>query len=261
MIIKLFRLFHLTLVHNPLTRRYQRRFTRLTKRILACPEAYGDLFAIAKIAKPAAVLDIGAFVGDTVVRFLDELRLPIYCFEPTQRSFEILSKRFKNEPKVNLFNCALADREGEMAFHSNQNLQTNSLLENDQGNIQSFPDYTRHVSLSHIVSMTLDKWADKYAPDGSLLVKADVQGAEMRLLGGGHRTFKDRVVAFYTEVQLAAMYKEQATFDSLHKRLQELGFCLLNLYPCGHDSIGRAFQTDGLWVKETFLQQHPRLSA
>jgi len=258
--MELFRLIHSALVRNHITRRHQRRFTRFIKRSFNCPDAYGDMLTIAKMAKPTAILDIGSFVGDTVVRFLDEFGLPVFGFEPTPSSFELLRQRFKNEARVKLFNCALANHEGEVSFYSNQNSQTNSLLENDEGNIQSFPVFTRHCNVLRINTKVLDKWADEHIPEGLLLIKADVQGAEERILDGGTQTFKNRVVALFTEVQLAPMYKEQATFASLHERLQDLGFCLYNLYPCFHDSIGKAVQTDGLWVKEMFLQQHSTLS-
>jgi hypothetical protein len=74
------------------------------------------------------------------------------------------------------------------------------------------------------------------------------------LLDGGRQAFRDRVVAFYSEAQIAPMYEHQIAFGELHARLaSEFGFCLRNVYPCFHDEAGRATQVDALWVKESLL--------
>ena len=69
----MFRSLHALLVSTPVTRRSQRRLTRAVKRTCGVPDAYGDLFELARQHEPVAVLDIGAFHGTTVTRFLDEL--------------------------------------------------------------------------------------------------------------------------------------------------------------------------------------------
>lgn len=254
--MSLMRSLHMALVGNPVTRRYQRRLTRWMKRTVGCPDAYGDLFSIARVTNAKAVLDIGSYLGDTIVRFRDELDLPVYGFEPTPDTFLALSRRFAANTAVEIFNCALADRDGRLRLFCNKNAQTNSLLDNDTGNISAFPDETRHVGEHDVEVRTLDAWSDQHLPDGGLIVKADVQGAEGMLLDGGTCTFRERVIAFYSEAQLMEMYVGQTTFSSLHERLtSEFGFRLHNMYPCLQDALGRATQLDALWVKEDFLQE------
>lgn len=245
-----FRAVHDRLIRIPCWRRHQHRLSRYIKRIAGSPDAYGDLFAIARTNLPAAILDIGSYTGDTIVRFLDELGIPIYGFEPTRVSFLELERRLGKNPQVRLFNCALSNRDGDETLFCNQNPQTNSLLDNDMGNTISFPEDTRCVDTIQVKVQTLDAWASRHLPNGSLLIKADVQGAEDRLLDGGKATFRDRVMAFYAEAQICPMYKGQITFFELHERLtKEYGFCLHNVYPCLHDKHGKAVQLDALWIK------------
>jgi len=254
--MSIFRAVHDCLIRLPWWRRYQRRLSRRIKRAAGIPDAYGDLVSIAKKTSPAAILDIGSYTGETIVRFLDELKTPICGFEPTLGSFRELEKRFDGNPQVRLFNCALSNCTGEETLYCNENQQTNSLLDNDIGNISSFPNDTRHLHSLKVNVQTLDEWASAYLPSGDLIIKADVQGAEGRLLDGGGKTFRDRVTAFYAEAQICPMYKGQSTFHGLHERLAgEYGFCLHNIYPCLHDKYGKAVQVDALWIKESVLSR------
>jgi FkbM family methyltransferase len=254
--MSMLRAAHDRLIGIPWWRRHQRRLSRWVKRAAGSPDAYGDMFAIARAIRPAAILDIGSYIGDTIERFLDELSIPIYGFEPTPDSFLKLERRFGGNPQVRVFNCALANREGEESLFCNENPQTNSLLDNDAGNVRSFFDETKHVGATRVKVRTLDAWASGNLPSGGLLVKADVQGAEGRLLDGGDATFRNRVMAFYAEAQLCPMYKCQTAFFELNERLtKDYGFCLHNVYPCLHDKYGRAVQIDALWIKESVLLQ------
>ena len=245
---------HSRLVHSPLTRRYQYRALRRLRRLARCPDAYSDLYELAQTTRPAAILDVGSFVGETIARFLDELRVPIYGFEPTPASFRKLQERYADRPLVRVFDVALCDREGTVDFFSNAGAQTNSLLDNDVGNERSWKEFAEHVGKLTVRATTLDAWAAEHLPAGRLIVKADVQGAEGLLLDGGRKTFAERVIAFYTEVQLDAMYTGQCGFGELHRRItDEFSFSLRNVYPCMHDGRGRAVQLDALWVNERLL--------
>jgi FkbM family methyltransferase len=244
---------HGFLTNNQLTRKYQRRLTRLLKSKMGCPDAYGDMFRLAATYKPVAVLDIGSFIGNTIVRFTDELNIPVCGFEPTPDTFDKLSSRFNDNKQVRLFNLALSDKSGQQRFFCNENMQTNSLLDNDEGNKNSFSDATKHTGDVEIETETLDNWLDKNIPAGSVIIKSDVQGAEGMLVTGGENTFRNRVIAFYSETQLYPMYKNQASFSELDMKMRELGFVIHNIYPCMHDKNGRAIQTDVLWINSKYL--------
>ena len=55
-----------------------------------------------------------------------------------------------------------------------------------------------HLAEVQVQAITLDDWAEKFEPQGMLLLKADIQGAERLLVMGGKKTFAQRVAAFYT---------------------------------------------------------------
>jgi len=110
--------------------------------------------------------------------------------------------------------------------------------------------------LSHVQvqAMTLDDWAAKFEPNGMLLIKADIQGAERLLVAGGKQTFAQRVAAFYTEICILPQYENQTSLCELNETMvEELGFALFDIYPCTKDELGRAAFTDVMWVKPAAL--------
>lgn len=251
-----------SLMHYGPARRFLRRQSRRVKSTLGYPDAYGDLLAWMADTDPAAVLDIGAFEGDTVERIVDETSVPVHAFEPTPDSYRRLSERFASHPQVTVHPLALARVSGGALLYLNANRQTNSLLDNVDNldtEHRSFARDLEHVGQVTVRTMALDDWVERFLPTGDLVVKADVQGAEADVIAGGQSVFRERVTAFYSEAQLVPMYAGQADFGAIHRTLtEELGFVLMNLYPCLHDEWGRATQTDALWVRESRLLALPR---
>jgi FkbM family methyltransferase len=247
---------HSALTANELTRGPQRRLARKVKAAFNVPDAYGEIVKICRLLPPAAILDVGSHRGGTIVRYLDELEsIPVHGFEPTPESFQYLQQRFCGSNQVTLHNVALSNESGVRDFFCNVNEQTNSLLDNDAEHQESFGEDSTHVRRIEVRTITLDGWAAKEVPEGRLVLKADVQGAEGLLIEGGRETIRERVIAFYSEVLLSRMYNGQADFGAVHECLTtELGFVLRDIYACVHDQSGQAAYADALWVKPEVLQ-------
>ena len=80
--------------------------------------------------KDMVILDVGSQVGLTVQHFLPHAK-KIYAIEPSKEHFKALkaNKTFNGWDKVELFNYALADKDGEMVLHINKDNRTcNSLI-------------------------------------------------------------------------------------------------------------------------------------
>jgi FkbM family methyltransferase len=242
------------LMANSVTRRLGRRIVGSVKSTINCPDAFIDLTSLIQRTSPDAVLDIGSHIGETIARILETNRIPIHGFEPTPATFDRLSKRFEGNSLISLHNIALSDKHGEATFHCNANEQTNSLLDNDQGNRELLAEHTRHINKQTIQTIRLDDWMAQHLPSAKVVIKCDVQGAEGLLLAGGMSTFREQVIGFYSEAQIASMYEGQMGFFDMHRILTtELGFALHNVYPCFHDKHGRALQTDAFWINEKYL--------
>ena len=237
-------------------RRWWRRAGRARNRLLGKPDAWADVLSVCRSTRPAAVLDVGAHVGRMVERFADELSdVPIHAFEPTPSSAEALRHRTSRFRNVTVHEMALTDRVGVLPFFLNRFDETNSLLENVQGPGSSQSGLAEHVGRIDVQAMTLDGWCAARVPDGDLVIKADMQGAEGRLIAGARQVFtQGRVAAFYSEVLFAPMYEGQANFCELHEALTTThGLALWQIYPLARDEQGRAAWGDALWLREDVL--------
>jgi len=215
------------------------------------PDGYYSMGQIYRKIKPAAILDIGAHHGYTVDKLLDYAPgAKIHAFEPTPDSAAELRRRMKRRPNVQVHEIALGDTTGIVSFHLNVGQQTNSLLDNMPLGQSPYDLVQQHLSQLRVQAMTLDDWAAKFEPNGMLLIKADVQGAERLLVAGGKKTFTQRVAAFYTEICILPQYENQTSLCELNETMvEELGFAIFDIYPCTKDELGRAVFTDVMWVK------------
>src|SRR5438094_4816369 len=249
------RLLHHILSRNRMTSRIQRRVVRRVKNLVNMPDGYFSMGQIYRKIKPAAILDIGAHHGYTVDKLSDYVPgAKIHAFEPTPDSAAVLRRRMKRRPNVQVHEIALGDTTGIVGFHLNVGEQTNSLLDNLSSGQSPYDPVQRHLSQVQVQAMTLDDWADEFEPNGLLLIKADIQGAESLLVAGGKKTFAQRVAAFYTEICILPQYENQTSLCELNQTMvEELGFALFDIYPCTKDELGRAAFTDVMWVKPTAL--------
>ncbi len=249
--------YDLCLTAGP-TRRLVRRARGKLYRKLGVPDAFNDIVQLARASQPTLFLDIGCFQGNTVQRFRESgITCPIVGFDPLAENIEIASKKLEGQPDIRWVTTAVSDVAGESNFFVNANVQTSSLLENDEGNVHFLSADTQHERRIAVKMTTLDDWQGASGLDAArTIIKCDVQGAEFRVIQGGQRLFADWVVGFYAEVQLRRMYQGQPGLEELNKVLEgDFDLVLHNIYQCLHDQEGRALQTDALWVKRQFLNK------
>lgn len=236
-------------------RRVARRAKDLLLASLGCPQAYADLAKVARSSPDVTYIDIGCHHGLTVQRFLDSAGcVPVFAFDPSEANLLVAKRTVRSQAAVSFIQAAVADIDGRRPFHINSNGQTSSLLLNAAGNLRSYPQDTMPVATQEVEIVRLDTWAQTQLPYGSAIIKCDAQGAEAKVILGGMRFLTQQALAFYGEVLLDEMYKEQPSFQELRDLLEgDCGFVLHNVYPCLHDRDGRATQLDALWVSPVAL--------
>lgn len=84
--------------------------------------------------KDMTILDIGSQIGLTVQHFVPHAK-KVYAVEPSSESFAALkkNKEFNNWDNVEIFNMALADKDGEMTLNHNPANRTCNSLTMDFG--------------------------------------------------------------------------------------------------------------------------------
>jgi len=109
------------------------------------------------------IVDIGANCGVVTQHLRDYGK--VYSVEPSVEHFEALkkNKEFNSWDNVELFNYAIADKEGEMDFHHNEdNLTCNSLVmgfakeTKDTVKTKGMMDFYKEAGITHVDFMKFD---------------------------------------------------------------------------------------------------------
>jgi FkbM family methyltransferase len=133
------------------------------------------------------VMDIGAHIGlfSVYTSQLVGTTGKIICFEPTPGTFAILKRTLKLNHCDNVLpiQAAVADKEGKATFYvgNTAGCNSNSLVENKS---------KEELSAYDVQLVTIDSIVAQYSfkPE---LIKIDAEGAELDVLKGGLKTFRE----------------------------------------------------------------------
>ena len=80
---------------------------------------YQKLLNLKHIGNNSTILDIGANVGDVTDVLIKTYNPKIYCYEPNIGCYKHMVSRFKNNPKIKIFNFAVSNFTGKtfLYFH------------------------------------------------------------------------------------------------------------------------------------------------
>jgi FkbM family methyltransferase len=83
-------------------------------------DGYSDLlFRDLNLTSSDSILILGGYLGDSVERWLDVSNGKVLVVEPVTEYFQILFSRFSSNPRVELFQMAVGDRNGMIDIHIN----------------------------------------------------------------------------------------------------------------------------------------------
>lgn len=151
---------------------------------------YVDIF---NQKKDMTVIDVGANIG-IVTQYMRQYCKKLYAIEPSSEHFEALkkNKEFNKWDNVEIFNVALADKDGEMTLNKNENNRTcHSLTLNyNQGG-------------EKVKTMSMDTFLAKNKIKEVDFMKFDVEGAEDLILRSeGFKKVAERIKAIEVEFHL-----------------------------------------------------------
>lgn len=126
------------------------------------------------IGKAETFVDVGAYNGDTIMRFLDMTGYAyekIIAIEPDRRSFRKAERNLGGMERVVLYNTLLSDREEKVMFSIGEG----------RGNVRSLEG-------KEITTTTLDSILENEKPT---IIKFDAEGDEEKILEGGRRIIRE----------------------------------------------------------------------
>jgi len=229
------------------------------------------------LPRPLSLLDIGARGGlqwpwDQLTSNL----IKNIFIEPDPEEAEKLRKEYHESGRGVVIESALWCDERELSLYINKSPGTSSVFEPNRKFINQFPDADRFDVVKKINFST--KTVDGLFIEGVLptidFAKIDVQGAELAILKGGVKHFRDSVIGLELEVEFQELYSCQPLFYEVDAYVRnELGLELWDLaktywkYKDGKDiggSLkGRLIFGDALYLRPIsglaeWLAVHPK---
>lgn len=177
--------------------------------------------------RAATLIDAGANRGQFSTAF--RARRPeaaILAFEPLPEAADAYAALFAKDDRVDLHRVALSDRSGTATFHVADRADSSSLLAPGTGQAAAF-----NVRCARTIAVSvdrLDQQVDMARLVRPILLKIDVQGAELDLLRGVGTL--EAVDFVYVELSFVPLYDGQALFDDVAPFLHDRGFALAGVF-------------------------------
>jgi FkbM family methyltransferase len=196
----------------------------------------------------SSIIDVGAHQGQFAL--LARRRYPgamLYCIEPLTEARTRLERILINDDNVAIIDVAAADRRAETDFHVSRSSDSSSLLPITKRYTTAFPG-TETAAVARVRTERLDEFLDCDSLRRPVLLKIDVQGAELAVLRGTERLLRciDEV---FVECSFVEFYEGQPLIDDVVSHLHERAFRLSGIYSVVYDGEGRCLQADLLFTR------------
>lgn len=166
---------------------------------------YVDIF---NTKSDMTIVDVGANIG-VVTQYMRDYAKKVYAIEPSKEHFEALkkNKEFNKWDNVEIFNLAIADKDGEGTLNLNKNNRTCHSLTLDYG-----------FKGEKVKTMAMDTFFEENKIDSVDFMKFDVEGAEDLIIRSiGFKRVAPKIKAIEIEFH-------HPTWRELVKYLMEMGY-------------------------------------
>jgi len=229
--------------------------TNIAKQRAAAAQRDRDTWRWLETLGIGTLIDVGANAGQFARHFRDTRPdCLIYSFEPLRDCFDELQRTMADTLGFTAFNVALGESDGEVVFFRSESSASSSLLRMGESHKELFP-FTRDITPQTVTLRRLDSYLDEITVRGGLLIKIDVQGAELEVLRGAQR-FLEVANAVIAEVGYLPLYEGQGTLMEMANLLQARGLSFMGIvdqYSRPGDSL--PVYGDALFARLSVLQQ------
>lgn len=196
---------------------------------------------------PQSVLDVGANKGQfsLAVRSLFPGTI-IHAFEPLPAAADTYARVFADDPLVHLHRVAIGAERARVPFYVTDRADSSSLLRPGAGQEAAFG--VVQTSEIEVDVVPLADVVDLSTLPRPLMLKIDVQGAELQVLRGIADLGSIDVV--YVEASFVELYEGQALFDEVRDHLTAHGFRFERTFHEDHTKEFGRTQADCLFVRD-----------
>lgn len=224
-------------------------YRRGLRRGVAAAIEHTAILAFLKAREVSDVVDVGANIGQ--FSLLCRYWLPqakIWAFEPLRTPAERFRAVFENDPDTRIFEAAIGATPSESDIHVSRAVDSSSLLPIGAAQSQMFPG-TEESHLERVRVAPLDTFLKREVLSENSLLKIDVQGYELEVLGGCENLL-DRFSAVYVECSFVELYEGQALAHEVIDWIHAKGFHLARIGWVTLGKSGMSVQGDFLFLRE-----------
>ena len=155
----------------------------------------GEKYVISQLEKntkhrTATILDVGSNIGQfasLVSDLFHKENFNIYCFEPMEQSYKVLSDKFNNKKNFKLFNYGLGKLNEKRKIY----------FDNPISGSASLVEHSHHFDIDKASQKTIDLDSiDNFVNINNIkkidLLKIDVEGFEFEVLNGARQAISNR---------------------------------------------------------------------
>ena len=169
----------------------------------------------------------------------------VYCFEPLPNLAAQLRETFNDDSRVSVHCGALASEAGKLTFFQHAYSHMSSILRPLGGGGATTPGEVTEIEVE---AMVLDEVLDVDSLESPILLKLDLQGAEIDALHGATSLLK-RVDQVLVETSFKASYEGEPLFHQVLELLEGRGFRFVMPIDVYRDDEGVVVQMDALFER------------
>lgn len=218
-------------------------------------DPYTSLARFIEADEPLVMVDVGANVGSTTRRMLDEFpHATVYAFEPAPDVYRELQAAVGSDSRIHTYSVACGSSCGEVDFYLTQNHWCSSVLPPSDIGRRFHGAWYNTREVVKVPVTTLDAWALAAQVRRVDFLKVDAQGFDLEVLKGAQNMLASGVMAVNCECHFVAEYEGCATFSQIDHFLESQGFRLhqMNeLWTLGIEE--QSSYCDALWLRRDVL--------
>ncbi len=214
-----------------------------------------------KITKQPVIFDIGSNEGQSIDRFCKIFDSPIiHAFEPINKEFKTLTKKYSANKNIILNNYGLGDKQDLRKLNVTAKSGNSSFLEitpntkwletrSKQYNTSKDGYITDKQSVKII---TLDEYCENNSIKDIDILKMDTQGYEEKILQGSKKILEKGAISIIeSEIMFDNVYEKYFNFSDLEKYLIPNNFRMVGLNTINNNLFsGTVFYADALYFNK-----------
>jgi FkbM family methyltransferase len=180
-------------------------------------------------------------------------------FEPSKKSFEILSKVSSGDERWKIYPLGLGDKKTSEKINIFESSDFNSLLQPSDTGKATFKSKFKQLHSESIDIETLNGVLTPHGLKGRrIFLKMDTQGYDLNVFKGASKHYSN-IACLLTEISLQQIYQKMSDYHETLSFYESKGFAVSGLYPVSRQKDSSVIEMDCFMINTQFKQKNSPL--